>query len=47
VIGLSVTDRTHSITLLASRGVACASTIITESSPMITPEFGSPSAVKA
>jgi hypothetical protein len=47
VMGLSVTERTHSITLLASLGVACASTIITLSSPMITPEFGSPSAVKA
>jgi hypothetical protein len=33
--------------LLASRGVACASTTMTLSSPMITPELGSPSAVKA
>jgi hypothetical protein len=47
VIGLSVTSRTFSITLLARRGVACASTIMTLSSPMMTPELGSPSAVKA
>src|SRR5690606_35125783 len=33
--------------MLARRGGACASTIITQSSPMITPVFGSPSAVKA
>jgi hypothetical protein len=37
----------HSITLRAKRGVAWASTTITESSPMMTPVFGSPSAVKA
>jgi hypothetical protein len=44
---LSVTLRTQSMTFCARRGVACASTIITLSSPMMTPEFGSPSAVKA
>src|SRR5690606_5329070 len=46
-MGLSVTDRTFSMTLLARRGVACASTIMTLSSPMMTPVFGSPSAVNA
>jgi hypothetical protein len=35
------------MTFRARRGVACASTIITLSSPMMTPVFGSPSAVKA
>ena len=32
--------------MAAKHGMACASMIITDSSPMITPELGSPSAVK-
>ena len=47
LMGLSVTPRMQSMTFCARRGVACASTIITLSSPMMTPELGSPSAVKA
>jgi len=39
------TDRTRSMTLLAIAGVACASMTMQPSSPTITPEFGSPSAV--
>jgi hypothetical protein len=47
LIGLSVTVRTRSITLFAIAGVACASNTRQPSSPTITAEFGSPSAVKA
>jgi hypothetical protein len=43
-----VGDGAHAVDHLArSRGVACASTIMTLSSPMMTPVLGSPSAVKA
>jgi len=47
LIGLSVTLRTRSITLFAIAGVACASNTRQPSSPTITAELGSPSAVKA
>jgi hypothetical protein len=47
LIGVSVTPRMQSMTFRASRGVACASTTMTLSSPMMTPGLGSPSAVKA
>jgi hypothetical protein len=47
LIGLSVILATRSITWRAITGVAWASTTITPSSPTMTPELGSPSAVKA
>jgi hypothetical protein len=46
-MGLSVTLATRSMTWPAIAGVACASMTMTPSSPMITPLFGSPSAVNA
>src|SRR6516162_2923638 len=47
LIGLSVTVRTFSTTCRARAGVACASNTAQQSSPTITPVFGSPSAVYA
>jgi hypothetical protein len=44
-MGLSVTSRMRRITSAAIAGVACVSATSTASSPMITPVFGSPSAV--
>src|SRR6516164_9662957 len=47
LIGLSVTVRTFSTTCRAMAGVACASNTAQQSSPTMTPVFGSPSAVYA